>query len=207
MICKKPGPKTEPPPWSFYCNGTTCAKSYKAAEEAMEAGFANVFCYDAGINAWVNSCPEKVDPHGTHPCREGKTHFGRGVCVQEESITQSSPGWPVEPNTLVIDIREPFQRAKDPQLPQNKMLTIPNVRNIPSDRLVELLKAGQFKGQQLLLTDAVGKQVALASVLPGGIWLWQLPLPETRGAVRCRDRSGPVAQVPFPGGYPLLQYR
>ena len=33
------------------------------------------------------------------------------------------------------------------------------LRNIPSDRFVELLAAGEFKGKPLLVLDAVGKQV------------------------------------------------
>lgn len=36
-------------PIAFYCNGHSCAKSYEAAEQAREAGFQNVFAYDAGI--------------------------------------------------------------------------------------------------------------------------------------------------------------
>ena len=55
------------------------------------------------------------------------------------------------PDAIVVDIREPFQRKEIPQLPQ--------LRNIPSDRLVELISKGEFKGKQLLITDAVGKQV------------------------------------------------
>ncbi|HEU0265195.1 MAG TPA: rhodanese-like domain-containing protein, partial [Geobacterales bacterium] len=54
-------------------------------------------------------------------------------------------------NVVVIDIREPFQRQEIPDLPK--------MRNIPSDRLVQLLASHEFKGKQLLIFDAVGKQV------------------------------------------------
>ncbi|ALC17086.1 putative sulfurtransferase [Desulfuromonas soudanensis] len=145
-------------PLAFYCNGTTCAKSYKAAEEAMAAGFANVFCYDAGVNAWITTHPEKGTLMGRTPAVKEKL-------LSDEAFSARKIGYAEfakkasEANSLVIDIREPFQRAKDPQLPQNKMLTLSGVRNIPSDRLVPLLKKGEFKDNQLLITDAVGKQV------------------------------------------------
>jgi len=53
---------------------------------------------------------------------------------------------------MVIDAREPFQRKEIPQLPGT-------LRNVPTDRLVELIKKGEFKENQLLIMDAVGKQV------------------------------------------------
>lgn len=150
--------KTDPAPIAFYCNGTTCAKSYKAAEQAMEAGFSGVFCYDAGINNWVNAYPERAT-------LMGKTPAVREKLISDAAFDAKNLGYADfaklagESGSQVIDIREPFQRAKDPELPQNRMLVLSSVRNIPSDRLVELLKSGQFKGQRLLLTDAVGKQV------------------------------------------------
>jgi rhodanese-related sulfurtransferase len=145
-------------PLAFYCNGTTCAKSYKAAEVAMEAGFANVFCYDAGVNVWINTHPEKGTLMGRTPAVKEKL-LGDEAFVARKIGYAAFAKKAAEANSLVIDIREPFQRAKDPQLPQNKLLTLAGVRNIPSDRLVPLLKKGEFKGNQLLITDAVGKQV------------------------------------------------
>jgi rhodanese-related sulfurtransferase len=145
-------------PMAFYCNGYHCAKSYQAAVAAMDAGFGNVFVYDAGIYDWINAHPEKATLMGKTPAAKEKL-------ISEEAFNRRKIGYEEfarkagAPNTAVIDIREPFQRAKDPQLPQNRHLTLPNLRNIPSDRLVPLLKAKEFKGQQLLITDAVGKQV------------------------------------------------
>ena len=55
------------------------------------------------------------------------------------------------PNTVVVDIREPVQRDVIPQ--------IQGLRNIPSDRMVDLINKGEFKDKQLLILDAVGKQV------------------------------------------------
>lgn len=150
--------KTGAEPMAFYCNGYDCAKSYQAAAAALEAGFGNLFVYDAGIYEWVNTHPEKATLMGKTPAAKEKliaeaAFKGRKLSYAE---FEKKAG---EPNTVVIDIREPFQRAKDPKLPQNRQLTLANVRNIPSDRLVPLLKSKEFKGQQLLITDAVGKQV------------------------------------------------
>jgi rhodanese-related sulfurtransferase len=55
------------------------------------------------------------------------------------------------PAAMAVDIREPFQRKEIPD--------VPSLRNIPSDRLTELLKKGEFKDKELLIMDAVGKQV------------------------------------------------
>lgn len=56
-----------------------------------------------------------------------------------------------EENSLAIDIRDPIQRDVIPD--------IPFLRNIPLDRLLPLLKAGELKDKRLLLHDNVGKQV------------------------------------------------
>jgi hypothetical protein len=51
-----------------------------------------------------------------------------------------------QPNTVNVDIRDPFQRETIP--------AIPLLRNIPLDRLTRLLEKGQFKDKQLLIIDA-----------------------------------------------------
>ena len=56
--------------FAVYCNGITCLKSYKAAQEAKDAGITNVYAFDAGIPAWTKAYPagalllgkEVVDP-------------------------------------------------------------------------------------------------------------------------------------------------
>ena len=65
----------------------------------------------------------------------------------------------LEKNSLIIDTRDPFQRAQAADLPQNKMVNLNGVRNIPMDRMLALLKKDEFKDKNLLIFDAVGKQV------------------------------------------------
>lgn len=137
-------------PIAFYCNGHTCPKSYEAAEQAAGAGFKNVFAYDAGIYDWVKAQPEKGTLMGKTPVPLdkliSKDALAKRMVTYGEFQKRASG-----PNAILVDIREPFQRQKVPQLP--------GLRNIPTDRFAELLKKGEFKDKDLLILDAVGKQV------------------------------------------------
>jgi len=151
-------PKQGTQPLVFYCNGITCAKSYKAADQATEAGFRNVLCYDAGIPAWSKEHPGLTTLMGKVPADKEKL-------LSKEKLKQHLIGYADfakragQKDAMVIDVREPFQRAKDPQLPQNRQLKLGGVREISLDRLVPMLAQKKFQDKELLITDAVGKQV------------------------------------------------
>ncbi|MBI1920404.1 MAG: sulfurtransferase [Geobacter sp.] len=134
----------------FYCNGHTCAKAYEAAEQAMDLGFKNVFAYDAGIHDWVKVHPEKTTLMGVSPAPKNRLISKEALMAKKVSFAEfkkKADG----ADAVVIDIREPFQRKEVPQ--------VPKLRNIPSDRLLKLLESGEFKKNDLLILDAVGKQV------------------------------------------------
>ncbi len=137
-------------PIAFYCNGHTCAKSYKATRRAMKNGFKNVYAFDAGIYDWANAHPEKTTLLGETPAPQKKL-------IPDEMFERRKIGFAnfrkkaERPNAFNIDIREPFQRREIPP--------IPKLRNIPPDRLVKLLEEDRFKDKELLILDAVGKQV------------------------------------------------
>lgn len=150
--------KEEKTPIAFYCNGTTCAKSYKAAASALEAGFGNVYVYDAGIFEWAKENPEKTALMGTQPASLEQLISKEALDKRKVPFAEFAR-MASDPQAVVVDIREPYQRAKNPELPQNRMLALEKVRNIPSDRLVPLLRKGDFKDKRLLIADAVGKQV------------------------------------------------
>lgn len=138
-------------PIVFYCNGHECAKSYEAAELAISKGISDVAAYDSGIYDWVQIHPEKTTLMGKTPAPPqqliSKEKFKKHTLKFAEFMSKTN-----DPNVLLIDIREPFQRKEIP--------LFPNLRNIPTDRLVKLLEgSAEFKGQTLLITDAVGKQV------------------------------------------------
>ena len=143
-------PKATVSPLVFYCNGHTCEKSYEAADVATKAGFKGVTVYDAGIFDWAKANPDKTTLMGKSPAAKDKlipksTFAKKNIGFEEFRKKAASP------NTVVVDIREPVQRDVIPQ--------IQGLRNIPSDRMVDLINKGEFKDKQLLILDAVGKQV------------------------------------------------
>jgi rhodanese-related sulfurtransferase len=143
---------------AFYCNGHTCAKSYKASIKAMDAGFKNIYCFDAGIFEWVNAYPERGVLLGQTPADKTKL-------IAKADLNSKKLSWAdykakaANSNAVIIDTRDPFQRAKGSDLDQNKAVVLKNIRTIPMDRMVNVLKKGDFKNKQLLIFDAVGKQV------------------------------------------------
>jgi rhodanese-related sulfurtransferase len=142
--------KSAASPLVFYCNGHTCEKSYEAADVATKAGFKGVAVYDAGIFEWTKANPDKATLLGKTPVAKEKlipkSTFAK-KCTSFEEFKKKA----ASPNTVVVDIREPVQRDVIPQ--------IQGLRNIPSDRMVDLINKGEFKDKQLLILDAVGKQV------------------------------------------------
>lgn len=142
--------KTAPQKIAFYCNGHTCKKSYEAAQQAMALGFQNVYAYDAGIFDWIAAYPDKAVLLGETPVPQEKIISEEAFHAKTLSVEEFTKR-AKDPNVILVDIREPFQRDVVPALPQ--------IRNIPLDRLIGLLKDGEFKDKDLLIFDAVGKQV------------------------------------------------
>lgn len=137
-------------PLVFYCNGTTCAKSYKAAKQAQDAGFANCYVYDAGIFAWTEAHPDKASLMGKTPADPAKL-------ISKESLKQKTLDFDTfkakaaDADAVVVDIRDPVQRKV--------RLDVGQERNIPLDRFKNVLERGDMKDKYLLIYDAVGKQV------------------------------------------------
>lgn len=134
----------------FYCNGTTCAKSYRGAKKAQEAGFKNCFVYDAGIFTWTKTHPEWAALLNQTPADPGKliskaSFKAKTLPFDEFKAKMASQ------DSVVIDIRDPMQRKV--------RLKLAKERNIPLDRFENLLKSGDMKDKDLLIYDAVGKQV------------------------------------------------
>jgi rhodanese-related sulfurtransferase len=137
-------------PLVFYCNGTTCAKSYRAAKMAEEAGFANCYVYDAGIFAWTKAHPERAFLMGSTPA-DPKKLISKDALRLKMLDFDSFKSHAADTNTLVVDIRDPVQRKV--------RLKVGKERNIPLDRFHNVLDRGDMKDKQLLIYDAVGKQV------------------------------------------------
>ena len=143
-------PKPAPEPLVFYCNGHSCAKSYQAAQLALSLGFSHVFAYDGGIFDWITAAPDQATLMGETPARSERVlsqkALNRRMLSYEEFEREAR-----EPNTLVIDIRDPFQRDVIPRLGE--------IRAIPLDPLLDLVTSRIWTEKRLLFFDAVGKQV------------------------------------------------
>ena len=140
-------------PVAFYCNGHTCEKSYQAARKAKEAGFQNVFAYDAGIFDWVRAHPDKSVLLDSSPADLGK--LIPASAFEAKSLSHADFVAKMKgPNVMVIDMREPMQRKTMPKLPEG--VTVVNKYSIA---LVRALQGESLKGKELLIFDAVGKQV------------------------------------------------
>lgn len=134
----------------FYCNGHTCAKSYQAAQLALSLGFKNVLVYDGGIFDWIMAAPEQATLMGETPARAGRiitqAQFEEQLIDYDDFSEQA-----MDKDTIVIDIRDPFQRDMRPR--------IPGIRNIPLDPLLDLVTSRIWTEKRLLFFDAVGKQI------------------------------------------------
>lgn len=148
--------KNDARPLVFYCNGITCAKSYKAAEKAMEWGFGSVFCYDAGIFAWAKANPDKTEYFGkvlggnqlAAALSAAAEEYQRVQISSAELLAKHRAG-----GYALIDIRDPNERSELPfQLPGTKSMSI--------DTVVDLINKNSeaVPRQRLLVVDNVGKQ-------------------------------------------------
>ncbi|WP_243370103.1 rhodanese-like domain-containing protein [Geotalea sp. SG265] len=137
-------------PIVFYCNGHSCAKAYEAAELAMEWKFKKIFVYDSGIHDWVTLHPEKTTLMGISPAPAQVLIPPEKLAKRKVSLNDFRKKAKSR-KAVVIDIRDPFQRRMIPRFP--------NLHSIPLDQLLERLGKGEFKDRELLIFDAVGRQV------------------------------------------------
>ncbi len=142
--------KRDKMPLVFYCNGHTCAKSYKASQLSLSLGFENVFVYDSGIFDWMNAHPQRATLMGITPAIKDNIlpnkEFAERLVNFDTFVKESR-----KDNSFVIDIRDPFQRTLVPDIPE--------IKNIPLDPLLKLINSGVWIEKKLLFFDAVGKQI------------------------------------------------
>jgi rhodanese-related sulfurtransferase len=145
----------DPRPLVFYCNGTTCPKSYKAAAEAMAWGFENVRCYDAGVFAWAAAYPRRTEFFGEKLTAEklktaliSDAEFKALQLRPADLLAKSRAGY------TVVDLRDPSERAEH-------KFNLAGVKVIGEDTYVGLLKQGDTSvpKTKVIFVDNVGKQV------------------------------------------------
>ncbi len=142
-------PKDGTTPIVFYCNGHSCAKSYKAAHKAADAGFKHIYAYDSGILDWMRASRDKTVLLGKTPAPVVKMvseEYFQSRVVGFDAFKKKAKG----KNTVVVDIRDEMQRKTT--------MTVSSVE-LPLDRFITELNSDRFKDKQLLIFDAVGKQV------------------------------------------------
>jgi len=133
----------------FYCNGVTCKKSYQAGEKAKQSGIERIFIFDLGVLNWARLHPDKSvffnrSPLNTdHLIRPEK--FRQHLLLPKDFIKK------ITPKSLLIDIREPYQR--------NKLILKDNSVSAPLNKFQHTLKLIEKSDSTVLIYDAVGKQV------------------------------------------------
>lgn len=148
--------KTDAAPLVFYCNGTTCSKSYKAAKKAVGWGFTNVKVYDAGVFHWAQKHPERSLFFNTKLTADtvatsfiSKDEFNAASLSTADFLAKSQ-----DKAFTVIDIRDPNERKEMP-------IKLAGIKVMDMDILVNLLEKGSkaVPKSNLLILDNVGKQV------------------------------------------------
>ncbi|MFI9652028.1 rhodanese-like domain-containing protein [Guyparkeria halopsychrophila] len=143
-------------PLVFYCNGVTCAVSYKAALKAKEAGVAEVRVYDAGVFAWAQTHPEHTVLLGEPLQRADRLiadEAFKSRVLDEDAFyarIQSST------DPVIVDIRSKDQR-------QGVSLFQMQDRHVPltidNQELGGLVQAAITEKRPMFFVDATGKQV------------------------------------------------
>ncbi len=141
-------------PIVFYCNGTTCSKSYKATRKAVLWGFKNVFVYDAGIFEWANTHPEKTEFFGEPMTAETAQHqLIKPEKYKEHCLSPREFLAKVKEGTYTLfDIRDRKERNEIP-------MRLPGTKKVTLDEFVTFLKnEGAIPTSHLLFFGNVGKQ-------------------------------------------------
>ena len=154
---KKIAALAEQRPIVFYCNGITCSKSYTAADRMLASGYTNVLTYDAGIFAWVKAVPEKSYLLNETPVNPDKIISSADFEDKNISYMEFKEAAQLK-GAYIVDIRENYQRLEN----KSTKLGLKNVKvhKLPTDKFLSVvLKPGRLKDRQLLIVDAVGKQI------------------------------------------------
>jgi len=140
-------------PIVFYCNGRTCYKSYKAVRKANYNKIENCFSFDSGIFDWAKKYPDEAILLGRNPVNI--TDLISKASFKKKLIAPDKFGESIGPKTIVLDVRDPFQREGISFFPGQE-------RRVPLDKkrmLAKYFKKAKRENKTLLIYDAVGKQV------------------------------------------------
>lgn len=142
-------------PLVFYCNGTTCSKSYKATAKAMAWGFQNTFVYDAGVFDWAVNYPAEAVFFGEPMTAESaktdlipKSELKKISLAPSEFIERAKSG-----EYQVFDCRDNKERSE-------YAISLQGIKKLNMDQFVQFMdKKGAIPESKFLVLDNVGKQV------------------------------------------------
>lgn len=140
-----------PKPIVFYCNGTSCKKSYEAADLALKAGIDKVYAYDAGLDAWSQRHPQQCVLFGRNPVTAGDL-ISSEAFKQRLINTERFEAY-VEKGAVVLDIRD--LRQRDVVLYPMRELRAPLD---DAKKIAAAVDEAKRSKKTLLVYDKVGKQ-------------------------------------------------
>jgi rhodanese-related sulfurtransferase len=141
-------------PLVFYCNGTTCEKSYKASVRALQAGVPNVFVYDAGIFHWAEANPGETDLLGKKMTSASQLISKKAFSAHLLTPRVFCERVANDPRAIVLDIRDAAQRAGI-SLFQMRDVHVP----LDNARLADWVKRAKEENRAMFFVDATGHQV------------------------------------------------
>lgn len=136
----------------FYCNGTTCLKSFRAGKRCMESNIPDIFVYAEGILVWATSHPAETELLGSqmHSVDE---------LISKEEIDQHFLSF--DDFAKLVDESETLDVRSTGQRTDHLSLFPIRDRHISLDdpRLEKIIDRATAKGKTILFYDDVGKQV------------------------------------------------
>jgi rhodanese-related sulfurtransferase len=140
-------------PIVFYCNGRSCLKSYEAVMKARTYRVANVYAYDAGIFEWAKTYPQRAVLLGKSPVSPRDLieddKFQAHLLTPDDFVTM------VGPSSLVLDVRDTFQRADMVAISQ----PVAHLGLDDRTQLRQHIERAKKEKKTLMVFDAVGHQV------------------------------------------------
>lgn len=139
-------------PIVFYCNGHTCAKSYKAARQARQGGVKRVFAFDAGVFTWAKANPQETVLLGKESISVsdliGKKKLNQHMLSPKEFSKR------IDGNAILVDVRDKSQRDIVLFPYREEKITLHEEEAFNS-----LVNKAKRENKTLLIYDKVGKQV------------------------------------------------
>lgn len=140
-------------PIVFYCNGHTCRKAYQACQRADDYGVRDTLAFDAGVFDWTRNHPDQAVLLGQSPVDPDRLISNEKT--QQHMLDPEEFARRVGPNSIVLDIRDSFQKEGINLFPMYQ-------RSVPMDnqRIAAFVKRAKDENKTLLIYDAVGRQVS-----------------------------------------------